>query len=112
MLTKVAREDAEKSKGRGKKCEKIPFGTRYETYEYKGKPKRESKTSLVRCLRKEKQMWQALNQPQERPHSQMLPMVRLGMNLHMEIQIPRLEMPGMKNTLTVQQEELGTQKMA
>ena len=60
---------------------------------------------------KERQMLQAVSQLQT-PNIQMPPMVRLGTILHMEIQIPRLVMPGMRSIMTVQQEELGTQKMA
>ena len=71
---------------------------------------RRVKVSPKANLEKKRLMLQAISQLQKKPHQP--PMVRLGMDLHMEISQNPREMPGGKNIMTVQQENHGTQKMA
>ena len=72
---------------------------------------RRVKVSPKANLEKKRLMLQAISQLPKKPHQP--PMVRfMEMDLHMEIrQIPRMN-PGGKNIMTVQQENLGTQKTA
>ena len=74
---------------------------------------RRVKVSPKANLEKKRPMLQAISQLPKKPIPQEPPMVRLGADLHMEIsQDPRQRIPGMKSTMTVQQADRGTQKMA
>ena len=68
---------------------------------------------MARSLEKNRLMLQAISQLPKKPIPQELPMVQLGVDPHKEIsQNPRQRIPGMKNTMTLQKEDHGTQKMA
>ena len=92
-----------KGKSRGKKGGKFP------TFEFKGKPKGKKESTLERHLKMERQTLQALSQLLK--PILMPPMVRLGMNLHMEFRIHTVK-TGVTHIMTVQLVIHGTQRMA
>ena len=102
-----------KGKGRGKNKRKFPFGKGYEVHEQKdGVSPKEKGNTLARPRKMEKQMLQALSQLHKMLHSQMPPMVQLGMDLHTVIRQKARQSPGRKNTMIPKQVIHGTPRTA
>ena len=106
MDLKVAKENAVKAKAEERKEEHSPLEKDMKPLNLMVSPK---ESTLERQLKMERQTLQALSQLLK--PILMPPMVRLGMNLHMEIRIHTAK-TGVTHIMTVQLVTHGTQRMA